>query len=146
MPQETTLANDSRPDPQYREPEDAVARRHKKALRETTTAPSAPQPKPPATGPPDEKLLTAEQGIAFLNERGIPISLSTFEKLDSPAIGDGPPVDFWWGKRKLRRGDTLLKWAQARLSSERRSSPHNWPAKAAKAPKAGRAKRSSARA
>ena len=76
-----------------------------------------------------EKLFTAEQGIALLNERGFPITLSTFEKLDSPAVGDGPPVDAWWGRRKLRRADTLVAWAQARLSSERRASPHNWPQK-----------------
>ena len=76
-----------------------------------------------------EKLYTSEKGVALLNEHGVPISLSTFEKLDSPAINDGPPVDAWWGRRKLRKASTLLTWAHARLSSERRSSPHHWPTK-----------------
>src|SRR5262249_28725302 len=44
--------------------------------------------------------LTREQVAVYLSMSGFPITLSTLEKLCAPAIGDGPPVEMWWGRRR----------------------------------------------
>jgi hypothetical protein len=52
-----------------------------------------------------------------LNARGYPITRTTFNKLCLPAIGGGPPVAKWFGKRPLYRLDEALAWAESRCSS-----------------------------
>jgi hypothetical protein len=57
--------------------------------------------------------MTRRQGVAFLQREGIPITLSTFNKL--AAQGLGPPVDEYWGKIELRTPKTWLQWGLGRL-------------------------------
>src|SRR5215471_3525874 len=77
--------------------------------------------------------LTREQVAVYLSMSGFPITLSTLEKLCAPAIGDGPPVEMWWGRRPLYSPEQCLAWARARLSPTPKATPHNWPGKATKA-------------
>ena len=67
------------------------------------------------------KLLTRPQLWAFLREAGFPIADSTGEKLC--AVGEGPPVECWWGRRALTTPDKAIAWAQSRLSSKKGSLP-----------------------
>jgi hypothetical protein len=58
--------------------------------------------------------MTRRQGVAWLNEvHGIPLTLSTFNKLASQGLG--PPVDEYWGKLELRTPQTWLEWGLSRL-------------------------------
>jgi hypothetical protein len=78
----------------------------------------------------DEPLLTQQELAPFIRaETGIPLSHSTITKLCSPAIGDGPAVATWFGRRPLYARDAVLAWARARLSAERCRTAHNWPEK-----------------
>jgi hypothetical protein len=67
----------------------------------------------------DEKLKTREQLCEFLNEQGIPVSLSALEKMCMPSRGEGPPAEAYWGPRPLYRPSRGLEWAQARLRKSR---------------------------
>jgi hypothetical protein len=58
--------------------------------------------------------LTRQQAVAFLNQNGFPISLSTLERLCMPSRGEGPPVDLVFNGRPLYRPDDVLAWAEAR--------------------------------
>jgi hypothetical protein len=67
-------------------------------------------------------FLLQKQIGPFLRARGIPIGDSTVEKLCMPASvaeGKGPPVDFYWNKRPLRKPETVLMWANGRLRPAR---------------------------
>jgi hypothetical protein len=63
------------------------------------------------------KLHTRPQLWAALRERGFPIADSTGDKLC--ALGQGPPVNSWWGRRALHGLDEGIAWAQSRLSPTR---------------------------
>jgi hypothetical protein len=63
-------------------------------------------------------LLTREQLRLKLNERGYPLTVSYFNKICLPSVGDGPPVAKWWGKRPLYNLEDALAWAKSRCSSE----------------------------
>jgi hypothetical protein len=72
-------------------------------------------------------LLQGEIG-PFLRERGIPIGDSTVDKLCVPASvaeGKGPPVDFYWNRRPLRKPETVLTWATGRLRPARQTAQPN---------------------
>jgi len=72
-------------------------------------------------------LLQREIG-PFLREHGIPIGDSTVEKLCVPASvaeGKGPPVDFYWNKRPLRKPETVLTWATGHLRPARQTAQPN---------------------
>jgi hypothetical protein len=60
-------------------------------------------------------LKVRKKLLEFLNEQGFPIGESTFEKLCSPAIGQGPPVAGWWGRRPLYDPEVALAWARRRV-------------------------------
>jgi hypothetical protein len=59
--------------------------------------------------------LTRKKLGAFLREHGYPISDSVLNKLSAPSVGEGPPIDSWWGKRPLYDPDRGLAWAESRL-------------------------------
>jgi hypothetical protein len=77
-----------------------------------------------------EPLLTQKQIAPFIRETtGIPVGDSTIVKLCSPAIGDGPRVATWFGRRPLYARTEVIRWARARRSAAPRSSAHNLPPK-----------------
>jgi hypothetical protein len=59
--------------------------------------------------------LTRKQLGERLRELGYPIGNSTLAKICAPAIGQGPPVAAWWGRRPLYDEDGAVAWAEARL-------------------------------
>ena len=61
------------------------------------------------------KYLTQKEIGPFLRERGIPMGDSTVDKLCSPAIGQGPRISAWLGRRPLRTPEDVLAWAESRL-------------------------------
>jgi hypothetical protein len=71
-----------------------------------------------------KKFLLQREIAPFLREQGIPIGDSTVEKLCTPASvaeGKGPPVDFYWNRRPLRKPETVLTWATGRLRPARQT-------------------------
>jgi hypothetical protein len=62
------------------------------------------------------KRYTRDQLGPVLRAVGYPISDATLDKLCSPAVGQGPPVAGWWGRRPLYELDTAITWAELRLS------------------------------
>jgi hypothetical protein len=62
-----------------------------------------------------KKYLTQTEIGPFLRERGFPYGNSTINKLCSPAINQGPPIDAYLGKRPLRTPEKVIEWAEARL-------------------------------
>ena len=65
-----------------------------------------------------DALLTRDQTAAALTARGFPIKAKTLSTKASR--GGGPPYHLF-GPRVLYRWEDALKWAQARLSTPRRS-------------------------
>jgi hypothetical protein len=69
-------------------------------------------------------LMTREQARVFLVQQGFPIGKSTFDKLCSPAKGEGPPVAVVWpgqsGSRPLYQATAVLEWARSRRPSNNR--------------------------
>ncbi len=65
--------------------------------------------------PSPKDLLWQSQIVPFLKRHGFDtgFSESTVSKLC--AAGKGPRVDFWVGKRALRKPETVLKWARDRI-------------------------------
>ena len=59
-------------------------------------------------------LLTREQLLQRLNERGYVMSASYFAKICLPSRNEGPPVAKQWGKRPLYDLDAALAWAEGR--------------------------------
>jgi hypothetical protein len=64
--------------------------------------------------------LTRSQLGEHLRLMGYPIGASTLVKICAPAIGQGPPVAAWWGRRPLYDADDGVAWAEGRLRAERR--------------------------
>jgi hypothetical protein len=65
-------------------------------------------------------LLTREQlRLTILAEKGGKLGKSTFAKLCSPAIGEGPPVAAWSGRYPLYRAEDGFRWFESRLSATR---------------------------
>jgi hypothetical protein len=62
---------------------------------------------------------TRQQLLAILHENGFPLGKSTLDKLCAPAIGAGPPVFAWWGKRPIYDFNEGLAWAENRLRPTR---------------------------
>jgi hypothetical protein len=62
-----------------------------------------------------KSLLTRKQLAEHLRGCGFPIGNSALVKICSPAIGQGPPVAAYWGKRPLYDPDQGVAWAEARL-------------------------------
>ena len=62
-----------------------------------------------------DPLLTRKAVVADLCSVDIPLSFSRFEKLCM--LGEGPPVDCYWGKRPLTRRSNVRKWAEERMAS-----------------------------
>jgi hypothetical protein len=68
----------------------------------------------------NEPFMTRAQLHAFLNQEvGMPIGMSTLEKLCIPSVGDGPPVAAWWNKRPLYRRADARAWAEKRMKPGR---------------------------
>jgi hypothetical protein len=78
-----------------------------------TASPAMSAPAAPAATPLPP-LMTRDQLHAYLVAWGYPIGASTFEKICAPAIGEGPPVDRYWGRRPLYDPAAGLAWAEAR--------------------------------
>jgi hypothetical protein len=71
-----------------------------------------------ARGPPE--YITQKQLGPWIREMlGIPLGDSTIIKKCSPAIGGGPPVAAWIGKRPLYRPDDALAWAKSFLTDSK---------------------------
>jgi hypothetical protein len=56
---------------------------------------------------------------AYLCSLGHIYGRSTFDKLCSPAVNQGPQPDGWCGARALYDPQVAVEWAEARLRSER---------------------------
>jgi hypothetical protein len=67
--------------------------------------------------------MTRKQLGAHLRKNGYPISDSVLNKICAPAVGDGPPIDSWWGARPLYDPDQGLVWAESRLRRSSSSRP-----------------------
>ena len=62
---------------------------------------------------PAGALLTRCEAARYVNdELGHPLAFSTLTKLC--ALGEGPPVARWWGKRPLYERKSLGAWVEAR--------------------------------
>ena len=62
---------------------------------------------------PAGALLTRREAARYVNdELGHPLAFSTLTKLC--ALGEGPPVARWWGKRPLYEQESLRGWVEAR--------------------------------
>ena len=72
------------------------------------------------TSSPPKPLLTREELRQYINDAGIPLGASTFEKLCMPSRGEGPPIEFFWGNRPLYKPERGLAWARSRLSQTKR--------------------------
>jgi hypothetical protein len=71
------------------------------------------------------RLLTREElRRAIIEEKGGRLGKSTFDKLCSPAIGEGPPVAAWSGRFPLYHRGPGLAWYDGRLTSTRRLRNH----------------------
>jgi hypothetical protein len=71
---------------------------------------STSQPKPAA-------LLTRHEAAEYVRrELGRPLSFSTMTKLC--ALGEGPPVTEYWGRRPLYSPDGLRQWVESRGRSK----------------------------
>jgi hypothetical protein len=68
-----------------------------------------------------EKRYTRKELGVELRKRGFPISDSTINKLSAPSVGQGPPVDGWFGPFALYNLATAISWAESRLRSKRSS-------------------------
>jgi hypothetical protein len=66
-----------------------------------------------------KRRYTRTELCAELRERGYPISKAKMDKMCAPAIGQGPPVDGWWGPRPLYDLDKAVAWAEALLKAHR---------------------------
>jgi hypothetical protein len=64
----------------------------------------------------NREFLLQTEVAPFLRELGYPVGDSTFVKIC--ARGDGPPVDAWYGNRPLRKPETAITWAKARLTNK----------------------------
>jgi hypothetical protein len=62
---------------------------------------------------PDGALLTRHEAAEYVRrELGRPLSFSTLTKLC--ALGEGPSVVTYWGRRPLYSRDGLREWAEGR--------------------------------
>jgi hypothetical protein len=60
-----------------------------------------------------DALLTRREAARYVNdELGHPLSFSTLTKLC--ALGEGPPVARWWGRRPLYVRGSLREWVATR--------------------------------
>jgi hypothetical protein len=64
-----------------------------------------------------KRRYTRAELVDKLRERGFPVSMAKMNKLCSPSVGQGPPVDSWWGPRPLYDIDQGIAWAEALLRS-----------------------------
>jgi len=55
----------------------------------------------PIASPAPKPLLTREELRQYINDQGIPLGASTFDKLCMPSRDQGPEVEAWWGARPL---------------------------------------------
>jgi len=67
-------------------------------------------------------LLTRKELHQHIVDNGIPLGLSTLDKLAMPSRGEGPPVEAWLGPRPLYHPERGLEWARSRLSKTRKPS------------------------
>ena len=73
----------------------------------------------PIVSPAPKPLLTREELRRYINDQGIPLGASTFDKLCMPSRYDGPEVEAWWGARPLYDPERGLEWAKSRLTKTR---------------------------
>ena len=65
-----------------------------------------------------KRFLTRKQSAEFLTEQGLPVTNTTLQKLAS--VGGGPEYCIF-GNRAVYAPENLLAWAEAKLSSSRKS-------------------------
>ncbi|MFV8816666.1 DNA-binding protein [Haliea sp. E17] len=65
----------------------------------------------------EKPRLTRKEAAEFLNENGFPGTAKTLQKLAS--VGGGPEYQIF-GNKALYQPQSLLEWAQSRLSAPRR--------------------------
>jgi hypothetical protein len=63
-------------------------------------------------------FLTRKQMVEHLNRHGFPLSQNTIDKLCAPAVGRGPKVEAWLGKKPLYSPDRALEWAKGLLTEK----------------------------
>jgi hypothetical protein len=62
---------------------------------------------------PADALLTRREAARYINqELGHPLSFSTLTKIC--ALGGGPPIACWWGRRPLYDRNSLRAWTESR--------------------------------
>jgi len=61
----------------------------------------------------DKELVTAVEGVKLLQERGYPISRSTFQKMSMKSSPNKPPVAGFWGRYRVYNPPELLEWARS---------------------------------
>src|SRR5258707_15758361 len=91
---------------------------------------------------PSGALLTRREAAEFIrHDLGRPMSFSTMTKVC--ALGEGPPVADYWGRRPLYSREGLQHWAETRgrkplipPAPEAQSAPHPTPRKRGRPPKA----------
>jgi hypothetical protein len=54
-------------------------------------------------------------GVFLREECGIPISDSTLQKRTAPSCDSGPPVAYWFGKKRIFDFEEGKAWAEAEL-------------------------------
>jgi hypothetical protein len=64
----------------------------------------------------EEKPICGYGPLAeFLTDHGFKTSKSFISKICSPAVGNGPPIEGYWGKFPLFLPSRSLTWARARV-------------------------------
>jgi hypothetical protein len=63
----------------------------------------------------NDPLLTPKGVVEDLNNLGLRMSMSWFEKL--VAADKGPPIDCYWGRTPMRKRSSARAWAEERMRS-----------------------------
>jgi hypothetical protein len=65
----------------------------------------------------DNRYLTRRGASKYLNEKGVPVKVSTINK--SRMDGGGPEPDLYYGRQELFLPETVERWAQQHLLSRK---------------------------
>jgi hypothetical protein len=65
----------------------------------------------------NNRYLTRRAASKHLNEKGVPVKVSTINK--SRMDGDGPVPDLYYGRQELFLPETVERWAEEHLLSRK---------------------------
>jgi hypothetical protein len=63
----------------------------------------------------DDRLVTRDELVKYLNDAGFPLTRGTMSQLCAPSRSEGPAPEGYWGRRPVYSLKNGLAWAQQRL-------------------------------